>query len=50
VEEGAVEVRDVDPQSSTLAALAKRLIVSREIDHLDAAAGAIHCLSQLLLG
>jgi hypothetical protein len=49
VKQHAVEVGNIDPQAATLAALAKRQIVLfLEIDHFDAAAGAIHFDVQLL--
>jgi hypothetical protein len=49
VKQHAVEVGNIDPQPATLAALAKRQIVLfLEIDHFDAAAGAIHFDVQLL--
>src|ERR1700737_207161 len=42
VQQDPVQVRDVDPQSATLAALAYRGSLPFELGHLDVTTGAIH--------
>jgi hypothetical protein len=42
MEQHAVEVRDVDPETAALSTLPQRRIVPLEIRHLDVARGTIH--------